>query len=146
MRSISIQGPSWCFCCMSPSLESIEHDIPSRLYYFDQPVGLTQMQVGVHMRLIKWWFLPIFNKFSSFLIHITPVVICWHLWKARNDWFFARQSQSWEVITWDIFSDIRLVFDQKFMVITDLFLGLNFMKKLVAREWRLGLRWCDGFH
>ncbi|XP_071940698.1 uncharacterized protein [Coffea arabica] len=87
---LGIQGPSRCLCCPSPEIETTEHLFGDGVLaqyvwrFFGAPVGVGWSGSSFLVCMAAWWEGRQRNKFLRFVHQVVPLMICWHLWKARN--------------------------------------------------------------
>ncbi|XP_071917289.1 uncharacterized protein [Coffea arabica] len=94
LKRFGVCGPSRCLCCQNPQEEDLNHVFCSgegaRLVWrhFESTAGEFS---GVHtVRHMVWscWLRRGTNDRVKFLHNILPSVVCWVLWKARNEGVF----------------------------------------------------------
>ncbi|XP_027169406.1 uncharacterized protein LOC113769130 [Coffea eugenioides] len=94
LKRFGVCGPSRCLCCQNPQEEDLNHVFCSRegarlvWRHFESTVGEFS---GVHtVRHMVWscWLRRGTNDRVKFLQNILPSVVCWVLWKARNEGVF----------------------------------------------------------
>ena len=87
---LGIQGSSRCSCCPSPEIETTEHlfgdGVLARYVqrFFGAPVGVGWSGSSFRVCMAAWWEGWQRNKLLWFVHQVVPLMICWHLWKARN--------------------------------------------------------------
>ncbi|XP_027152134.1 uncharacterized protein LOC113752202 [Coffea eugenioides] len=94
LKRFGVYGPSKCFCCQNPQEEALNHvfcsgeGARSVWRHFESTVGEFS---GVHTtRHMVWscWVRRGTNDRVKFLQNILPSVVCWVLWKIRNEGVF----------------------------------------------------------
>ncbi|KAM3248114.1 hypothetical protein P3L10_009882 [Capsicum annuum] len=76
-----------CLCCDTSVPKTIKHLFinskpAQRLWkFFGQALGITYTSKSVMVFWQDWWKTPGKNQVQKMMIQITPVVICWELWK-----------------------------------------------------------------
>lgn len=109
-------------CCHSPKLETMHHvfvdSAPAKHVWlaFGAPPGITAItHWSVRRTLREWWKTKHKNRIHKMLIHITPIVIYWELWRQmcslkyetqRTMWYRKMEHQVWWII--------RMAFGQAF--------------------------------
>nr|XP_027082134.1 uncharacterized protein LOC113704429 [Coffea arabica] len=87
---LGIHGPSRCVCCASPEVETTEYvfatgDLARQVWhFFGDSVGVAWTGLAFRVCMAAWWQGKRGNKFLKFIHLVTPLLICWHIWKARN--------------------------------------------------------------
>nr|XP_027067665.1 uncharacterized protein LOC113693307 [Coffea arabica] len=87
---LGIHGPSRCVCCSSPEVETAEHvfaagDMAQQVWHcFGDTVRVAWTGLAFRVCIAAWWQGKRGNKFLEFIHHVTPLLICWHIWKVRN--------------------------------------------------------------
>lgn len=112
LHRLGIYGPSKCFCCVAPALETVDHlfclgDLAQQLWgYFGVDVGLVRVTGTVRHRVLEWWNRTSRNRFRSVMFKVVPAMICWHIWKARNLALFEGKQVSFHLVQQNVLSDI----------------------------------------
>lgn len=88
-----------CLCCDTPQPETIRHvfinsEHAQKLWKnFGQPLGIKCQSRPVKSFLHGWWQTPGKNAIQKMLIQITPVAICWEIWKMRCACRYGNQTR-----------------------------------------------------
>lgn len=118
---IGIHGPFACFCCSSPDLETVDHlfcsgELATAIWkFFSVVIGILPSGCGVRPRIISWWLAHASNEYIRFVLHVLPITICWHIWKARNVFVHESRRLPWEVMVQRILTDFQFQFDAHFL-------------------------------
>ncbi|XP_060214799.1 uncharacterized protein LOC132641737 [Lycium barbarum] len=76
-----------CLCCANAQPETIQHFFmesePAQFLWklFGQPLGIKYRVKVVKVFLTEWWLTKRNNGVHKMIIHITPIIICWVMWK-----------------------------------------------------------------
>ena len=98
-----INGPSWCECCTSPAVETLDHlfstsDLASKLWkFFNSSLGISTNESALRVTLMRWSLYPTKFDIAARLSQVTPICTCRNLWKAGNIYFEGKKC-SWEIV------------------------------------------------
>ncbi|XP_071906092.1 uncharacterized protein [Coffea arabica] len=118
---LGIHGPSRCVCCSSPEVETVEHlfaagDMANHIWhYFGDAVGVAWTGSAFHVYMAAWWQGRHRNKFLMFVHQVIPLLICWHIWKARNGVKYEGKTVGGLQVCRYIFSDLLEMFRVQFL-------------------------------
>jgi len=93
-----------CFCCRSSQPETLQHVfVASETTFFlwnaiGNPLGITHNNEPVISVFKKWWDIIPMNKVHQWILHITPIFICYELWKQRCACRYGTQSLLYTLI------------------------------------------------
>ena len=93
LSRLQIAGPTVCDCYFLAS-EIIDHVFgsgPRAAYvwnFFQTSLGLVNVPLSLKVKCIFWWNLKFENPLMLLCYQLIPSLICWSLWKARNNWKF----------------------------------------------------------
>ena len=120
LRNFGFHLPSKCFCCQSASEESTEHlfsngIIASTVWnYFGASCGLQVSGSYLRSRIVGWWLKSYDSDIRRFIGRLLPTVVCWQIWKARNNAMFEDVQMRSNVICQAIFSEIQSIVEIHF--------------------------------
>ncbi|XP_060203024.1 uncharacterized protein LOC132631467 [Lycium barbarum] len=84
-----IDSDARCFCCPIDQRDTMHHTFigeklaKQMLNFFGNPVGISWEDIPIKCVLQKWWNIKPKNSLHQTILQITPLIICWEIWKAR---------------------------------------------------------------
>lgn len=85
----NVHGPSWCYYCKEKhrifETHFVSGDIPQQVWrFFETSLGVTVEGCGVREKCVAWWMQACGPLILVWIMRLLPIVIVWHLWRARN--------------------------------------------------------------
>lgn len=83
--------------------------------YLGAALGIQAQMINVKSNLITWWRTGTINEVHKLLIHITPIMICWELWKSNCACKYGGQKHFWinkmqHQINWNVNKALNFAF------------------------------------
>ena len=121
LYKFQIAGPSICDCCFAES-ETLDHlfAIGPRAdhiwNFLEVSLGFFDVPKLLKAKCLYWWSCKSNNPMTQLLYQITPSIVCWFLWKARNGWRFEfSNTPSYLIISyvvWTICASLQVHFSK----------------------------------
>ncbi|KAH0644828.1 hypothetical protein KY284_032712 [Solanum tuberosum] len=105
-------GPSECYCCHTPGLDTIEHTFNSGIFankvwkFFAISLGIQTDHLPLRYLIIRWWNSNYNNEAHKLIIQSTPIFICWNLWKNRCSKKYGGKQFNIARVKFAVFKDI----------------------------------------
>ncbi|XP_059277590.1 uncharacterized protein LOC132031659 [Lycium ferocissimum] len=88
---------SMCVCCRVPTYETIQHffvesEIAHQTWsFFGNPLGIRHTDQPIPAIFKKWMDCKYTNNVQKLILQVTPLIICWELWKQRCSCKYGNQ-------------------------------------------------------
>ena len=120
---------SKCFCCVDATGETLEHIFSTGQLalevwnYFQSICGIASDSSSIRSHLFAWWLSLAPSGEQRFVCSVTPIFICWNIWKARCRVVFDGARVRAKEICGAVFQDVKEAFEIHFKVAVQ---GSNF--------------------
>lgn len=120
LRRFGFQGPSVCICCHEKEEETCDHlfsfgDIPNSIWqYFENPLGIRGLGFHLRRRCLSFWMYHSHGDIMTKCLKILPSLICWYIWKWRNNIIFEGSNWSFQFIISEIWKYLLIILKSSF--------------------------------
>ncbi|XP_027166413.1 uncharacterized protein LOC113766418 [Coffea eugenioides] len=120
---------SKCFCCVDATGETLEHVFSTGQLalevwnYFQSICRIASDSSSIRSHLFAWWMSLAPSGEQRFICSVTPIFICWNIWKARCRVVFDGARVRAKEICGAVFQDVKAAFEIHFKVAVQ---GSNF--------------------
>ncbi|XP_060200827.1 uncharacterized protein LOC132629107 [Lycium barbarum] len=99
ISSFGKQMDSKCYCCNTASYQTMNHVFSqgtaasNNWNLFGAPLGIKHSHLPIRHIINSWWQEKAKNDVHRLILNITPIVICWALWKETCAYRYGNQNK-----------------------------------------------------